>query len=285
MSIEVPRGTILGFLGRNGAGKSTTIRMLLGLLEPTRGSSMILEYDSMKLPAEERARIGYLPEGHHVYGWMSVAECRKFQKSFYPHWNDDIFNSVIAYFGIAPKTKSSHLSRGERAGLCLALVLAPEPELLILDDPALGLDPVARRSLLEAMVYVTKSGERTILFSSHMVSDVERVADRILILDRGVLRADCSVEIFRSLVKQFVLKFKAEAPRLPQIPGLLRVFRAGKELSVTLVDQRNEAETMFQRLQPDRIERMPLQLEEAFIGYVGERGERSFLRAEGEGGI
>ena len=161
LSFSVPRGSVFAFIGRNGAGKTTTIRMILGLLEPTRGSSSILGYDSTTLPPAARARIGYMAEGHPVYAWMRVSQCEGFQRGFYDHWNRDIFAAVIDYFAVDPRTRAGHLSHGQRAGLHLALTLAAQPEVLVLDDPAAGLDPAARRSLLEAMIYFTRSRQRT----------------------------------------------------------------------------------------------------------------------------
>ena len=179
LNLEVPRGCVFAFLGRNGSGKTTTIRMLLGLLQPTRGEGTILGHNIRALPPEARARIGYLTEEHQLYGWMSVKECGEFQSRFYPRWNEKIFRGVIGHFSLKPTARVKDLSRGERAGLCLGLTLAPEPELLILDDPAMGLDPVAHRSLIESMIYLTRRSDRTIFFSSHQLADVERVADYI----------------------------------------------------------------------------------------------------------
>src|SRR5262249_18894212 len=173
LNLSVPRGSIFGFLGRNGSGKTTSLRMILGLLAPTWGSSTILGCDSQKLTPEIRARIGYLAEGHPVFGWMRVKDAREFQARFYPRWNQKLFDSVLEFFRVDPKTRARNLSRGERAGLCLAMALAPEPDLLVLDEPAIGLDPVARRSLLESMVYATRTSERTIIFSSHLLADIE----------------------------------------------------------------------------------------------------------------
>ncbi|MEO6054918.1 MAG: ABC transporter ATP-binding protein [Chthoniobacterales bacterium] len=277
LNLRIPRGSIFGFLGRNGAGKSTTIRMLLGLVEPTRGSSRVLGKDSMHLTSEDRGRIGYLPEGHHVYGWMTVEECGKFQSAFYPRWNNKIFHAVLSHFRLDLKNKSGNLSRGQRAGLCLAMVLAPEPELLILDDPALGLDPVARRSLIQSMLYVTRREDRTILFSSHLLSDVERVADQIAVLDRGILRASCKLDTFRRRVRQFTLHYKGEGPSVPKIPGLLQSFRTEDELSITVANLDEDTERKIRALNFDSIEDVPLSLEDAFISYVGERGEKSFF--------
>jgi ABC-2 type transport system ATP-binding protein len=119
---------VFAFLGRNGSGKSTTIRMLLGLLQPDRGEASVLGCDSRHLTPGMRARIGYLTEEHQLYGWMSVREAGDFQPAFYPRWNEKIFRGVIGHFGLKPEARVKHLSRGMRAGLCLALTLAPDPE-------------------------------------------------------------------------------------------------------------------------------------------------------------
>lgn len=277
LSLTVPTGCIYGFLGRNGMGKTTTIRVLLGFEDPTRGRTSVLGHDSQHLDPETRARIGYLPEGHHVYGWMTVAECGKFQASFFKNWNQDIFESVVSHFRLTMKMKAGHLSRGQRAGLCLAMTLAPEPELLVLDDPALGLDPVARRSLLQSMLYVTRQPNRTILFSSHLLSDVERVADRIAVLDGGVLRADCTVEHFRQHLRHYVLKFRDHAPPTPAIPGLLESFRTDHELAVTVANPTPETLSLLEALGPQSLDPVEMTLEDAFVSYVGERGEKSFF--------
>ena len=283
LNLSIARGSIFGFLGRNGAGKSTTIRLLLGLLEPTRGTSRVLGADSRKLSPQDRARIGYLPEGHHVYGWMSVQECGEFQRSFYDKWNDEIFRAVLSHFRLDMKTKSGNLSRGQRAGLCLAMVLAPEPELLILDDPALGLDPVARRSLIQSMLFVTRQANRTILFSSHMLSDVERVADEIAVLDGGNLRASCNLETFRQQVRQISLRHGGAPIEMPKINGLLQTFRTEKEISLTIANLDKAEEEALRALPGVLFEEVSLGLEEAFIAYVGPRGEKSFFTTDLKG--
>jgi ABC-2 type transport system ATP-binding protein len=277
LCLKVPPGSIYGFLGRNGMGKTTTIRILLGIEEPTRGRTRVFGEDSARLSPATRARIGYLPEGHHVYGWMTVRECGRFQASFFPNWNQDVFDAVITHFRLEPKMKAGHLSRGQRAGVCLALTLAPEPELLVLDDPALGLDPVARRSLLQSMLYVTRQPHRTILFSSHLLSDVERVADRIVVLDGGALRADCTVEMFRQHLRHYVLTFRETPPPPPSLPGLLESFRTDRELLITLANVTPEIEARIADLRPESIEQVEMTLEDAFISYVGERGEKTFF--------
>lgn len=277
LNLEVPRGGVFAFLGRNGSGKTTTIRMTLGLVQPTRGSGSILGCDIRAITPEIRARIGYLTEEHQLYPWMTVKECGEFQAPFYPRWNDKVFRGVVGHFKLKPEAKVKDLSRGERAGLCLALTLAPDPELLVLDDPALGLDPVARRSLVESMIYLTRRADRTIFFSSHDLADVERVADHIAVMDRSVLRACCSIETFREKVRQIRLSFPGNPPQLPEIPGLLQAYRTANELRVVCVERNGATRQALNSLSPSKVESLPLSLEEAFLSYLGDRGEKSFI--------
>jgi ABC-2 type transport system ATP-binding protein len=235
LRLEVPRGAVFAFLGRNGSGKSTTIRMLLGLLPPTCGTGELLGCDIRALTPEIRARVGYLAEDHPLYGWMTVQEAGDFQRSFFPRWNQKTFRAITDYFNLKLDSRIRTLSRGERAGVSLALTLAQDPELLILDDPAMGLDPVARRALVESMVHLTRRKDRTIFYSSHELADVERVADWIAVIDHGVLRASCAVDTFRSRVKQFRLHFETAPPPSSGFPGFLRVTRSGHDLRVTCV--------------------------------------------------
>jgi ABC-2 type transport system ATP-binding protein len=281
LTMAVPRGSVFAFLGRNGSGKTTTIRMLLGLTAPTRGSSRVFGEDSQHLSPATRARIGYISESHSVFDWMTVRQNGDFQSRFHPTWSERIFASIVDHFKLRPKAKAGTLSRGERAGLSLAITLAPEPELLILDDPALGLDPVARRSLLESMIYVTRGSDRTILFSSHLLDDVERVADHLAILDRSVLRACCSVETFRDSVRQFVASFPAGTrppAALPVIRGLLNARTVAGELRLVIVKPDEATRATLQALGATSVEERPIGLADALVGYLGDRGNMlSFL--------
>jgi ABC-2 type transport system ATP-binding protein len=278
VSFSVPRGSVFAFIGRNGAGKTTTIRMILGLLEPTRGSSRILGCDSATLAPETRARIGYMTESHPVYDWMRVGQYPGFQRGFYDRWNQDIFVAVIDYFAINPRTRAGHLSHGQRAGLHLAMTLAIEPQVLMLDDPATGLDPSARRSLLEAMIYFTRSRERTIFFSTHLLDDVERVADHVAVLDYSVLRACATADTFRDRVRRLVVRFSSEPPhKLPPIPGLLRVTRADNELSLVVANLHGRTERDLERLGAEAVDEHPISLEDALIAHVGRQGDKSFF--------
>ena len=282
VSLTVPRGTVYALMGRNGSGKTTTIRMLLGLVTPTRGTAAVLGRSSLDLTPDVRSRIGYLSESHYVYRWMKIAECAKFQQSTFSRWNQTVFDAVVDHFGLDRKTKAGALSRGERAGLCLAMTLGTEPDLLILDDPALGLDPVARRSLVEAMLAVTSHSERTILFSSHLLDDVERVADHVGIIDQGVLRVQTSVDGFRERICQWRLTFETLPNALPTLTGLVHTEYLDHEIRLTIANSDDETEAMLRSLNPRQMEKCGVGLERAVIDYLTTRGRSgSLLQAVG----
>jgi ABC-2 type transport system ATP-binding protein len=285
VSFAVPRGSVTAFLGRNGSGKTTTLRILLGLLTPTRGSSTILGHDSQDIPPTARGSIGYLAENHPVIPWMTVRQAGEFQAAFFSRWNQKLFDAVVHHFGLDLESRASTLSRGQRAGLALALTLAPEPELLILDDPALGLDPVARRALLESILLITRNPNRTVLLSSHLLDDIERVADYLLILDRAVLRAACPVEEFRKRIAQYQLKFDGTGgvPPLPPIPGLLDSLRVGQMLRITVANPPEDLEGTLRAMGPREMAPVPVDFAEAVTAYMSEQRQRG-LFAEALGG-
>jgi ABC-2 type transport system ATP-binding protein len=275
LNLQVPYGTVYGLLGRNGAGKSTTIKMLLGLVHPDRGRSELLGEDTAGLSPTARARIAYLAEGHPLYRWMTVGQAVRFAKSFYPRWNGPLVEQILDHFELPPRKKIRHLSRGQRAQVALALAVAPDPDLLILDDPTIGLDTVVRRDFLESMIQIIQRRGRSILFSSHILSDVERVADRIGVLVDGVLRVDCPTDEFKQAVKKVVLQFDGTPPDFPACPGLVAARPVGTRLELIVVRPGDEHWERIERLQPRSQEVIDLNLEDAFIEYT--RGPRRAL--------
>jgi ABC-2 type transport system ATP-binding protein len=277
VTLGVPRGSVFALLGRNGSGKSTITRMLLGLLEPTRGSAVVLGEDCQHLSPANRGRIGYVAEGHPLIGWMRVRDLAAFQRTFYPRWDGKLCSRILDHFGLSEKARTAHVSRGQRAGISLALALATRPELLVMDDPSMGLDPIARRTLLEAMILVTRNAGNTIFFSSHVLNDVERVADHIAILDRSVLRVSASVEEFRRRIRRVVLNFAGPPPSGSGIPGLLEARRDAQSLRLTIANSNEETGRAIAELGAMSSEEQSLSLEDAVLAYLGERGQRESL--------
>ena len=185
VSLEVPPGKIFALMGRNGAGKSSLIRMLLGLTPITAGRATVLGLDSAKEHVAIRARVGYVPEAHHMYRWMTIGEVVRFTASFYPTWNEKSCADLIRKFDLDPSKRIKELSRGMVAKVALTLALAHEPRLLVLDEPTDGLDAVVRKEFLESIVSVAADEGRTVLISSHLLQDVERVADRVALMEES----------------------------------------------------------------------------------------------------
>lgn len=282
LDLKIPKGCICGFLGRNGAGKTTAIKMMLGFLEPTAGSSAIFGCSSQSLTPAIRQRIGYVTEGHRLFGWMSIGRIGKFQRAFFPEqWDEKFFSDMIEYFGLPKKQKVKNLSIGQRAQVSLALALAPNPELLIMDDPTRGLDAAIRRQFLEGMIQLIMRQGRTVLFSSHILGDVERVADRIAVIDRGVLRASCTLEQFQKAVRKVRVSFAGEIPAEIEIEGLLHCRRSEKELELVLVgtDVEKIAE-WANRLKAKNYEIVGMNLEDQFIEYTAPVNHKSLFKWE-----
>ena len=275
LTLGVPTGSVFAFLGRNGSGKTTTIRMLMGFMRPTRGSCRVLGHDSGALTPAVRGRIGYMSESHPLHEWMTVSQEGWFASQFHDGWNAELFDSILRHFRIAAGTRVSQLSRGERAGVSLAITLAPEPELLVLDDPAAGLDPVARRSLLEKVIETTRDSGRTVLLSSHQLDDVHRFAEYVAVLDYNRLRISGSIDDVSAALTQYRLTFAPGSmpAGLPEIAGVLSSKRLGDMLLLTVVNDNEDARDELQRLGPIAIEENGVPFPDAVMSYMGGMGE------------
>ena len=172
LTLQVPRGRIHAIVGANGAGKSTLFRILLGFLAPTAGSARILGKDSQRLDTADRGRIGFVNEEHTLPGWMRVEAVTAMQRRQYPRWNQAAFDEVLGHYHVLPEQKVAQLSRGERAGFNLALALAQRPELLVLDEPTLGLDVVAKRAFLESLLHSNVADDCTVIYCSHQMEEI-----------------------------------------------------------------------------------------------------------------
>ena len=279
LDLQVKEGSIFGLLGRNGAGKTTAIKMILGLLQPTTGSATVFGCNCQYLTPAIRQRIGYVTEGHRLHRWMTIGRLEQYQRAFFPgRWDTKLFGDMLDYFQFSRKKKIKHLSNGQRAQVSLAITLAPNPELLIMDDPTLGLDAAIRRQFLEGMVQLIQSQGRTIIFSSHILSDVERVADRLAVIDNGVLRADCSIDEFRSAVGKARFSFPGQPPEQVDIPGLLNQKRGDGTLEITFVGTSGDDLSQWaSRAGATDYKIEKISMEDQFIEYTAPAaGERLF---------
>lgn len=222
ISLELPEGSILGFIGANGAGKSTTIRILMGLVHQDSGSVRVLGHT---MPAEQttaRLDIGYVSEDMRLYGAATLAWHMSFIASIYPRWNQAYAEKLLRRFDLKPQQKIKGLSHGQRVKAALLLALAREPRLLVLDEPTTGLDPVARREVLGELMSVLSDEGRTIFFSSHNTLDVEQISDRIAFIDRGRLIAFDEKEDLLDRWRRVRLVVPPSAA-VPQLPGVIDV--------------------------------------------------------------
>ncbi len=275
LDLRVAQGRVYGLLGRNGAGKSTVIKMLLGMVHPDYGRAEVLGEDALELRPQTRARIAYLAEGHPLYRWMTVGQAVRFARAFYRNWNGGLLEQILDHFELARRAKIRRLSHGQRAQVSLALCVASDPELLILDDPTLGLDTVVRRDFLESLIQIIQRRGRTILFSSHILGDVERVADRIGVLVDGVLRVDCPTDHFKETIRKIVLEFDRQPPEFPACPGLVSSRQVGRKRELVIVGYGEEHRRAAEALGPRTMDVIELNLEDAFIEYT--RGPRRAL--------
>src|SRR5262249_32531905 len=212
--------------------------------------------------------IAYLAEGHPLYTGMTVREAVAFTTSFYPAADRELVDQILDHFALPPKAKIGRLSKGQRSQVSLTLAIAPDPELLILDDPTLGLDTNVRRDFLESMIQIIQRRGRTILLSSHILGDVERVADRVGVMVDGVLRVDCPAEHFKRSVRKVVAEFDREPPALPPCPGLLSDWRVDTRRELVFVGYGAQQRAAVEALGPYRIDTLELNLEDAFIEYT-----------------
>ncbi|MCA9030357.1 MAG: ABC transporter ATP-binding protein [Planctomycetaceae bacterium] len=218
VSFEIEPGTVFALLGANGAGKTTAIRLMLGLDSPDSGTVNVMGLDSAKKPLEIRSQVGYVADRPPLYEWMTVDEIGWFTSGFYPSGFQAKYDALRARFDVDGSKAIRELSKGMRAKVALALSMAHEPPLLVLDEPTSGLDPLVRREFLESMVDVASAG-RTVFLSSHQVNEVERVADVVAILLNGKLVCIERLEDLKRNTTEVVLTLPNTETKPPQIPG------------------------------------------------------------------
>jgi ABC-2 type transport system ATP-binding protein len=274
LNLTVGPGRITAFLGLNGAGKSTTIRMLLGMIRPTEGSGTVLgrRIDDPAGSLEFRRRVAYVSEDKRLYGYMTVEQIIRFTSSFYPDWRADVVRTLLKQYDLPPDRKIRSLSKGMRTKLALLLALARRPQLLILDEPSEGLDPVGIEDLLQSLVAQCAEGT-AVFFSSHQIAEVERVADQVCILHQGRLVLDASLDDLRQSYRQIDMVFPslpAELQSQLQLEGVESIRTSGHQMSVFASRNADAIMERARDLHAGSIECAPVGLREIFLRKVKE---------------
>ena len=273
LSLMIPRGSTFGLLGPNGAGKSTTIKMLMGMLSITAGEARVLGIDVAADPVQIKRRVGYVPETHHVYRWMRVREVLGFCKSCYPSWNDQTCREMLDLFGLDLEKKVKQLSKGMLVKLALLLAVSHEPDLLLLDEPLSGLDPIAREEFLDGVLRTICDRGQTVLISSHMLDDVRRLADTVGILHEGKLLLQGNLDALLTSTKRIcaTLRDGCRPEKTPEGTIWQRV--QGREWTITVRDFLPEKVQQVRAIDGvEHVSVVDLGLEELFKDFI--RGQR-----------
>lgn len=274
LNMSIPEGMTLGLLGPNGAGKSTFIRMLMGLTNVDSGEMFLFGKDAIDRTAETRNRIGYVPELHFIYRWMSIGEVLGFVSKLYQRWDGEIANAMLMKFELSTKMRVAALSKGMTAKLGLIIALAHNPDLLILDEPTSGLDPIIREDFLESVLQSHTCKGRTILFSSHHVDDVARVADEVAIMVNGRFAVRGTVDDLRCRIKR--IRVVLPDGRLPiKVPKEILYQKLSRREWIVTVDQFTDS--IFTEIKDENnavnAEVIDLSLEDIFKDVV--RGQKT----------
>ena len=272
VSVFVPRGCVLGLVGENGAGKTTLIKHLLGSLKAQAGSVRVFGLDPVLDPVGVLGRVGYLSERRDLPGWMRVDEFMRYTEAFYPKWDEQYAGQLLEQFQLDPAQKLKTLSQGQQAKIGLLTALAYRPELLILDEPSSGLDPVVRRDILEAIIRAVSEEGRTVLFSSHLLDEVERVADHVVMLQRGRVVLNGRTDDVRRSHVLAVLSFPQPQVKPPAVAGALAVTGFGSEWQVVFGGSRLELETVVAQIGARVVEERTPSLDEIMVARAGGKG-------------
>lgn len=269
--LRVERGTVYGLIGRNGAGKTTALKLLMGLLKPDKGEARILGRELWNAPPEHRQKVAYVSQSQQVPEWMSLEELGRYASHFYSSWQPEVLKEQARRWELPLRTPISRLSGGNQRLAALSVAIATRPEVLLLDEPAAGLDPVARRELNVCLVDALLRDEGcTILLSTHLLGDLERLATHVGIMDRGRILTEGTVEDWQRTMRRVQVVFPSEAPPADfAIPGAIRSRTMGPVVTaLTRVD--DEAQLAGVRLLPGaRVQVFPLTLEELFVDWFG----------------
>ncbi len=272
VDLNIPAGTVLGLLGRNGSGKSTLIKCALGLLRITDGQATLLGDDAWNLSADTKSRLGYVPQEVVSYPWMRVRQVIAYTAAFYPTWNGPFVDELCRRWQLPLEDRVGPLSVGQLQTLGIVLALGHEPDLLIFDEPVASLDPSARRQFLRTLIEIIDQPGRTVLFSTHITSDLERVANRVAILRDGKIVFDGELDTLKDRVKRLRISARQELPRSFAVPGALRCEVEGSAATVSVANFDEELVDQMRTTWDADVTVHDLNLEEIFVEMHCEEG-------------
>lgn len=247
VSLALAPGTVVGLLGKNGTGKTTLIKCALGLIKPDSGEVRVFDEPVWTLSAQAKSRLGYVPQTVVLYPWMKVRHMIDYTASFYPRWNQPMIDDLMSRWELSPDARVGTLSVGQLQKLAILLALGHEPELLVLDEPAAALDPVARREFLAALLDIAADERRTILFSTHITSDLERVADHVAILMDGQMGYFGPLDDLKDQVKRLHITASRPLPADLGIADALAQEVSGNQARVSVMNATPELVAQIER--------------------------------------
>lgn len=275
VTLSITRGTVFGLVGENGAGKTTLIKHLLGLYNAHQGSVRVFGLDPAREPVGVLSRIGYLSEDRDLPEWMRVGELISYTRAFYPRWDDRFARELLQLFELNAGQKIRTLSRGQLARAALLIALAHRPEFLVLDEPSSGLDPSARHDILAAVVRTVADEGRTVLFSSHLLHEVQRVADQVAMLHRGQLLLNEGLDELLGRHCLLTLHFSVAVAAQPDFPGALWWQGQGTEWTCLCDGEQTQLREAAEAAGGSVVDERAPSLEEVFLGRRKSEAERS----------
>ena len=270
VGFEVAPGSVLGLIGRNGAGKTTALRLALGTLWPDAGRIRTLGLDPVRSGLEVASRVALLSEESALYPWMTIEEIVRFTAALHPRWDKTLAGRLAEDLDLDPAKRIRELSRGTRAKVALVVAVSARPELLLLDDPTAGLDPLVRREVLEGVLQAVSHEGGAVVYASHLVHDVERVADRVIVLDGGTIRLVGELEDLKARIRRARAVFEGDAPSGDAVPGAIEAFAQGRVLTVTADAGDGELEAALRTLGARDVAVESLALEEILVALLRE---------------
>jgi ABC-2 type transport system ATP-binding protein len=271
LNFLVPEGSILGLLGKNGSGKTTTINILNGFLQPRSGQCMIYGENSQRLTPANKSRIGFLIEGHIQYTFMNIRQLEKFYAGFYPKWNSEPYWELMSKLKVTPKQKISTMSCGQRSQVALGLILAQDPDLLILDDFSMGLDPGYRRLFIDYLREYAKLKNKTIFTTSHIIQDMERLIDDVLIMDYNRILTQRPMAEFMKEFKQFYFEMEDEHFVFPKEDFIANLEKVKSKVELYTYESEEFVINFLRQkgISVKDFRKVDMSLEDAFIGLTG----------------